>query len=230
MMSTWNAIPERELDRRAREDRRVDPLVEVDLVARVEEDAEERVAEPPVDDLRGARRPVWPIAERLVPLGDGLEVRPDEPVDVVARSRAGSSAASSTTNPARQFSAPQIPNATVNRSPRSIGRSLGLSRPNVARGPAVSIRWQDSGVPFQSSSRDGLALGHARAGGPTSSRRTPFDVWRAAHSSAAELVDLVDDAQAVRRRRSAGRWRSRRGRRGPTSAAELVDEERRAPR
>ena len=43
--------PGPELDRRAARDRRVDPLVELDLVARVEEDPEERVAEVPVDDL-----------------------------------------------------------------------------------------------------------------------------------------------------------------------------------
>ena len=116
-------------------DRRVDPLVEVDLVARVQEDPEERVAEVAVDDRleraarsgrcgarRTTRRPPRSTARRA---GRRSRAIP-----------AGSSAASSTTNPARQVSAPQIPNATVNRSPRSIGRSPGLSSPSVARGPA----------------------------------------------------------------------------------------------
>ena len=55
-------------------------------MARVEEDPEERVAEPPLDDLveRAAR---LADAECAVPLGDGLEIRPDEPVDVIADSR-----------------------------------------------------------------------------------------------------------------------------------------------
>ena len=75
-----------QLDRRPGRDRRVDPLVEVDLVAGVEEDPEERVAEPPVDDLleHPAR---LPDAQRPVPLGDRLEIRPDEPLDVVADAR-----------------------------------------------------------------------------------------------------------------------------------------------
>ena len=68
---------------RSRRDRRVDPLVEMDLVTGVQEDAEERVAQATVDDLveRAAR---LADAQRAVPLGDRLEVRPDEPIDVVA--------------------------------------------------------------------------------------------------------------------------------------------------
>ena len=129
--------------------------------------------------------PVWPTCERPVPLGDRLEVRADEPLDVVARSPAGSSAASSTTKPARQFSAPQMPNAVVNGSPRSIGRSPGLSRPSVARGPAVSIRWHDSGVPFQPRRRTASRSRHSRAAGRRAGSRTPCDVWQAAYSKAA---------------------------------------------
>ena len=54
----------------------------MEQVARVEEDAEERVAEPAVDDgLEDAAR--LADAERHVPLGDRLEVRRDEPLDVV---------------------------------------------------------------------------------------------------------------------------------------------------
>ena len=85
MMSTWNAIPERSSIVEPGPDRRVDPLVEMNLVARVEEDPEERVAQAAVDD-RLERAAGLADVERLVPLGDGLEVRPDEPVDVVADS------------------------------------------------------------------------------------------------------------------------------------------------
>ena len=85
------------------EDRRVDPLVEVDLVAGVEEDAEERVAEVAVDD-RLQRAAGLADVQRPVPLGDRREVRRRRAVDVVAdrrraarrrprpRSRRGSSA------------------------------------------------------------------------------------------------------------------------------------------
>src|SRR5688572_26670633 len=55
----------------------------MELVARVEEDPEERVAEPACDDL--VERPArLADPERAVPFGDRLEVRPDEPVHVVA--------------------------------------------------------------------------------------------------------------------------------------------------
>ena len=121
-------------------------------MARVQEDPEERVAEVAIDDLLERAAGLADV-ERAVPLGDRREVRPDQPLDVVAGCPSGSSAGvlDDEARP-RQFSAPQIPKATVNRSPRSIGRSPGLSRPSVARGPAVSIRWHDSGVPFQPSS------------------------------------------------------------------------------
>ena len=56
MMSTWKAIPERSSIVEPGADRRVDPFVEMDLVARVEEDAEERVAEVTVDDRLAGRR------------------------------------------------------------------------------------------------------------------------------------------------------------------------------
>ena len=52
-------------------------------MARVEEDAEERIAEVLVDD--GLQRTAdLADVERLVPRGDGSEIRPDELVDVVA--------------------------------------------------------------------------------------------------------------------------------------------------
>ena len=71
-----------QLDRRAGEHRRAHPLVEVQLVAGVEEDPEERVAEVAVDDL--LQRPAdLADVQRAVPLGHRLEVRRDEPLDVV---------------------------------------------------------------------------------------------------------------------------------------------------
>ena len=79
-------------------------------MARVQEDPEERIAESAGDDLveRAGREA---DVKRLVPLRDRGEVRSDQPVDVIARSGPAARAASSTTNPARQFRAPQIPNA-----------------------------------------------------------------------------------------------------------------------
>ena len=52
-------------------------------MARVEEDAEERVAQPAVDDLL-QRAAGLSDAQRPVPLDDGLEVRTGEALDVVA--------------------------------------------------------------------------------------------------------------------------------------------------
>ena len=75
-------MPERSSIGRAGEDRRVDPLVELDLVAGVEEDAEERVAQPTLDD-RGQLTADGAHPERCVPLGDGLEVGRHEPLHVV---------------------------------------------------------------------------------------------------------------------------------------------------
>ena len=173
--------PGAELDRRARPDRRVDPLVEVELVARVEEDAEERVAQVAVDD--GLERPAG-LADvqrldttRRRPRSTG---RPAGP-----RSRAmpsGSSAASSTTKPARQVSAPQIPNAVVNRSPRSIARSLGLSRPERrprARGEH-HVAGQRHPVPAEQARRPRIRAGPdggraAAAGRRSRSRRRPLE-------------------------------------------------------
>ncbi len=138
-----------QLHARPRPDRRVDPLVEVDLVAGVEEDAEERVAQPAVDDLL-QRAAGLADAQRPVPLDDRLEIRPGEPLDVVADADL-QLAASSTTQPGATVE--RAPDSERGRegSPRSMRRSHGLSRPQRARGPAVSIRWHDSGVPFQPS-------------------------------------------------------------------------------
>ena len=90
MMSTWNAIPDRSSIVEPGADRRVHPLVEVDLVARVEEDAEERVAEVAVDDrLEGAAG--LADVQRLVPLGDRREVRRRPAARRSRRSPSGSS-------------------------------------------------------------------------------------------------------------------------------------------
>ena len=51
-------------------------------MARVQEDAEERIAQPALDDLV-QRAAGLADPQRAVPLGDGLEVRADEPLDVV---------------------------------------------------------------------------------------------------------------------------------------------------
>ncbi len=134
--------------------------------------------------------------QRPVPLRDRLEVRARPAARRSRGSPRGSSAASSTTNPARQFSAPQMPNATVNRSPRSIRRSLGLSRPKVARSPLVSIRWQERGVPFHPSSATASSFAHPRP----QPEEQPADAVRGLARGVfegRELLDLVDHAQAV---------------------------------
>ena len=153
-------------------------------MARVEEDAEERVAQVAVDDLleRSAR---LADAQRAVPLGDRLEIRARPAARRSRRCPPAARRRLRRRNPARQLSAPQIPKATVNRSPRSIRRSPGLSRPSDARSPLVSIRWHESGMPFHSRSRDGLVLASSRARSPNSSCRTPCEVWHAAYSNAA---------------------------------------------
>ena len=57
------------------------------------------------------------------------------------------------------------------------GLSLGLARPSAARRPLDSMRWQESGVPFQRSSR--TASCSTRPGARLNSRlRTPDEVWQ----------------------------------------------------
>ena len=53
---------------------------------------------------------------------------------------AGSSLASSTTNPARHVSAPQMPKAVVKPVAALDGAVTRAQEPSVAREPAVSIR------------------------------------------------------------------------------------------
>ena len=77
-----------------------------------------------------------------------------------------------------------MPNAVVNGSPRSIGRSPGLSRPRGARARGQhQVAGQGHPVPAQE--RDGLPLGHARPQPDAAGRRTPSDVWQDAYSKAA---------------------------------------------
>ena len=162
------------------------------------------------------------MSERLVPLRDRLEIRADEPLDVVADRR-------------RQLGRvlDDEPGPAVERAPDAErdGESVaaldrrgrpGSAARSVARGPAVSIRWHDSGMPFQSSSADRLALGHPRS----EPEQQPADAVRRLAGRVFErrqLLDLVRDAQAVagvdqqvgrvldeaRRARSAGAARRR---------------------
>ena len=110
--------------------------------------------------------------------------------------------APSTTKPARQLSAPQIPKATVSGSPRSMTRSPGLRRPYRARGPAVSMRWHESGAPLHSRSR---TASRSRIPGlrPQSRFRTPVEVSPAACSKAAiwsgSLMTRRPSAASMRR-------------------------------
>ena len=227
-MSTWKRHPRAQLDRRAGGDRRVDPLVEVDLVAGVEEDPEERVAEVAVDD-RVERAAGLADPQRAVPLRDGREVRARRAARRSRGSPSGSSAASSTTNPARQFSAPQIPKRVVNRSPRSIRRSPGLSRPSVARRPGGQhqVARQRHAVPAEQRAPPRARVIPGRS--PRRSRRTPFDVWQAAHSSAAScstsLITRSPSAASISRSVAFSTEPARAGQR-----PQLVDEERRRPR
>ena len=91
-----------------------------------------------------------------------------------------------------------MPNAVVNGSPRWMARSPGLSSPSRARSPAVSMRWHDSGEPSQprrataSRSRSpGSRLGDEAADALRGRDRGGL------HGG--QLLDLVDDAQAVGR-------------------------------
>ena len=91
-----------------------------------------------------------------------------------------------------------MPNAVVNRSPRSMTRSDGLSSPSVARDPArehqVAGQWR--AVPAQQPDR--LLLGHAR---PQTEQQPP-DAVRCLAGGVLErrdLLDLVDGPQAVGR-------------------------------
>ncbi len=112
---------------------------------------------------------------------------------------AGSSAASATTKPARQ----------VERAPDAEGGGERVAALDDAVAGAeqaergawarrVSMRWHDSGMPFQPRRRRPPARS-CPGRRPRRSRLTPSDVWQAAYSKASELLDLVDRPQAAGR-------------------------------
>ena len=183
-------------DRRAAEDRRVDPLVEMDLVARVQEDPEERIAEPPVDDrLEVAARDADP--EGPVPLDDGGEVRPDQPVDVVAdRLRELGGVLDDEPGPAVQRppdpEADREPVAALDRAVARAEQAEGRPRP----GREHHVAGERRAVPAQE--RDRLAL---RQPGPEALEEPPHAVRRLRRGplEPRELVDVVDVAQPAGR-------------------------------
>ena len=136
-----------------------------------------------------------------VPLGDRREVRADQPLDVVA-DRVGELGGV----------LDHEPGAAGERSPDPEGggeRVAALDRPvaraeeaEAARGPAVSMRWHESGQPFQpSSATASRSVMPGRR--PWSSDRTPCEVWQAAHSKAAScstsLITRRPSAASMRR-------------------------------
>ena len=75
--------PRLQFDRGAAADGRVHPLVELDLVPGIEKEPEEGIAQVPVDDVEQDATGLAHV-QRRIPLGDRAEVRPDQPLDVVA--------------------------------------------------------------------------------------------------------------------------------------------------
>ena len=86
MMSTWNAIPDRSSIVEPGQIGEFTHSSRLDLVAGVEEDAEERVAEVAVDDLV-QRAAGLPDVQRPYHSATASKYGADEPLDVVARSR-----------------------------------------------------------------------------------------------------------------------------------------------
>ena len=126
----------------------------------VERDSEERVAQVAVDDGLEFAAHLADV-QRLVPVGHGREVRRDEAFDIVVGSVGKlRRILDDESGPAVERS--PDPKAIVNGSPRSIGRSPGLRSPNLALGPALSMRWQESGAPFHLSSSSAVPFGHSR--------------------------------------------------------------------
>ncbi len=184
-----------------RRDRRVDPLVEVDLVPGVQEDPEERVAEVAVDDVE-QRAAGLPDVQRPVPLGDRLEVRRHQPLDVVA-------------DPVRQLRRvlDDEAGAAVERAPdpeRDREPVAALDRP-VARAEEAERR---RARPRSASGGTTAASRSSRAGAtasrsvmpgrrPPQQPRTPLEVWQAAHSMAAScstsLITRSPVAGSIRR-------------------------------
>ena len=168
----------------------------MDLVTRVEEDPEERVAEVAIDDRPGARRrSARRGSPRTTPRRPRSRAR--RAARRSRRSPSGSSAASSTTNPARQLSAPQIPNATVKRSPRSIAP---VARAQQAERARAARRSASGGT--RAACRSSRAGGRpparsSRVASPSSSAARRCDVWQAACSRTASWSTSLIDPQAV---------------------------------
>ena len=149
--------------------------------------------------------------ERLVPLGDRLEIRPDQPLDVVGDRRPAAPSASSTTNPARQVE--RAPDPERDREPVA-----ALDRP-VARAQQAERRPRPGGQHQVARERHPVPARAARTASrsvipgrsPSSRRRTPFEVWQAAHSSAASCSTSLTHAQPVGGVDEQVRRRSRRG-------------------
>ena len=174
--------------------------------------------------------PGLPDAERLVPLGDRLEVRRRRAARRSRRCPAGSSAGvlDDEAGPAVE----RAPDAERDRE-----RVAALDRP-VARAEQPE-RWRagrrsasggrTAASPFQSSRR--TASRSVMPGRrPASSRRTPSEVWQAAYSSAASCSTSL-----MTRRPSAGVDQQVGGvldqtRSGRSSRAQLVDEDTPGPR
>ena len=179
---------------RSRRHRRVHPLVEVDLVARVEEDAEERVAEVSVDDLVERASGLADV-QRAVPLGHRLEVRGDQPLHVVA-------------DPRRQLRRifDDESGAAVQRAPDAERdrEAVAAFDPTVARAeqsercPVPARQHQVAGerhaVPPEQ--RDGVVLAHP---GPESEEQLTDAVRGPARRvlERGELLHLVDHAESV---------------------------------
>ena len=224
MMSNWIAWPDCSRSVAAGIDRRVHPLVEMDEVARIEDDAEERIAEVALDervDLAAGDAD----ADRLVPFGGAGEVGRGQPLDVVADVVRQARLRLRPAKPARHVSAPQVPKAMVNGSPRSMTRSDGLRRPKRRVGPAESMRWQLSGSPI---GRIRLAASNSRmpARRPNSTRLIASEACDAANSNCASWsISLIARRPVLAAMRISVALTTAAGR--PDDGPDRVDDERR---
>ena len=187
--------PGAELDRGAREDRRAHPLVQAQLVAGVEADPEEGVAEPAIDDLL-EHAALLADVQRPVPLRDRLEVRGDEPLDVVAD--AGRQAGGILDDEPRP-AVERAPDPEGDRE-RVAGCDDAVSRAQEAEcrprpGREHQVARQGHPVPVEQPDR--LGLGHAR---PQAREQAPDAVRRLAGGvlEDRELVHVVDRPAARR--------------------------------
>ena len=160
-----------------------DPLVEPQEVPRVEEDAEEWVAQVAVDDgLQGTAGLAH--VEGLQPLGDGQEVGRHQALHVVGDARRQlRGLLHHEAGPAVQR-APDAEGGREGVAALDDAGRVGLSMPSDARGPAESMKWQERGSPLQPARR-AASCSVMPGRRPTRMRLTPSEVWQAAHSKAA---------------------------------------------